>query len=82
MVSLLVGLAGGLFRNLHYLGLDDGGIALVKAALFAAGALWSLYLGWRLLAAQGIPGRWRWLPLLPGATGSLAVGAAWYPAIF
>lgn len=82
MVSLLIGLAGGLFRNLHYVGLDNGGIALVKGALFIAGGLWSLRLGERLLARQGVPARWRWLALVPGALGSAAVGAAWYPAIF
>jgi len=82
MVSLLLGLAGGLFRNLHYVGIDHGGIALVKGALFLAGCLWSLHLGNRLLAAQGVLLARRWLPLLPGALGSAAVGAAWYPAIF
>ncbi len=82
MVSLLIGLAGGLFRNFQYLGLDSGGIALVKGVLFAGGCLWSLHLGERLLAGQGVPRSRRWLPLIPGALGSLAVGLAWYPAIF
>ena len=82
MVSLLLGLAGGLFRNLGYLGFGHGGIALVKGALFGAGVLWSLRLGERLLAAQGVAAGRRWLVLIPGAVGSLAVGAAWYPAIF
>ena len=51
-------------------------------ALFVAGMLWSLRLGWRLLARQEVPARRRWLALIPGALGSLAVGAAWSPAIF
>ena len=82
MVSLLIGLAGGLFHTLQTLGLGSGGVALLKGALFVAGMLWSLRLGWRLLARQEVPARRRWLALIPGALGSLAVGAAWYPAIF
>lgn len=82
MVSLLIGLGGGLFRNLTGLGVTPPTIALVKGALFLAGLLWSLHLGQRLLARQGVPPRRRPLVLIPGALGSLTVGAAWYTAIF
>lgn len=82
MVSLVLGLAAGLFRNLSFLGLGPHAIAMVKGGLFAGGGLWSLLLGERLLAAQGVAGRWRLPVLLPGLVGTAAVGAAWYPALF
>jgi hypothetical protein len=82
MISLLLGLGGGLFSALAASGLGAGVTAAVKAGLFLAGGLWSLALGERLLARQGVPAGWRWLPLLPGLLGSLAIGAAWYPAVF
>jgi hypothetical protein len=43
---------------------------------------WSFALGLKLLQMQGVPAGRRWLPMLPGALASLAIGAAWYPAIF
>lgn len=82
MVSLLLGLGGELFENLAYLGLGATGIGIVKGLLFAGGCLWSLYLSQRLLARQGVAAMSRWLPMLPGVAGILAVGAAWYPALF
>jgi hypothetical protein len=54
---------------------------VVKVALLGLSAAWSIVLGHRLLGAQGISPPRRWLPLIPGAAGSLAVGAAWYPAV-
>jgi hypothetical protein len=81
MVSLLLGLGGDLFGGLQMLGLGDGDVRALKAALLALSAVWSIVLGHRLLAGQGIVPSRRWLPLLPGAAGSLAVGAAWYPAV-
>ncbi|WP_448191200.1 4Fe-4S binding protein [Azospirillum sp. sgz301742] len=82
MVSLLLGLGSGLFDTLALLGLKPAAVLGAKGLVFALGALWSLRLGDRLLAAQGVPATWRWLPLLPGALGSFAIGAAWYPALF
>ncbi|MDP6351277.1 MAG: 4Fe-4S binding protein [Alphaproteobacteria bacterium] len=82
MVSLLLGLGGELFAVLGHLGLTPEGTHLVKLALFAAGGLWSLHLGVRLLHNQGVPARRRWAPLLAGATGTFYVGAVWYPAVF
>ncbi|HJU17744.1 MAG TPA: 4Fe-4S binding protein [Stellaceae bacterium] len=82
MVSLLLGLGGNLFSTLAALGLGAGATAAAKAGLFAAGGLWSLVLGERLLARQGVGAGRRWLALLPGLLGSLAIGAAWYPAVF
>ena len=82
MVSLLLGIGNGLFETLAALGLPPAAVLGAKGLLFACGALWSLHLGNRLLAAQGVSPAWRPLPLLPSALGIVAVGAAWYPALF
>ena len=82
MISLLLGLGGELFRNLEILGFGADGIAIVKAVLFIGAWLWSVRLGERLLARQQVPWQRRWLPLLAGGGGGLAICAAWYPAIF
>jgi len=80
MVSLVLGLGAALFEPLALL--DPQLPGLVKALLFGAGALWSLWLGDRLLKGQGLAPSRRWLPAIPGALGSLAVGLAWWPGIF
>lgn len=82
MVSLLVGLGGKLFTGLVDAGVPAAVVGTVKGGLFAAGLAWSLVLAHRILARQGVaPGR-RWLPMIPGGAGSLAVALAWWPAIF
>ncbi len=80
MVSLVLGLGAALFEPLS--ALDPALPGLVKGTLFAAGLLWSLWLGDRILKGQGLTGGRRWLPALPGILGSLAVGAAWWPGVF
>jgi hypothetical protein len=80
MVSLVIGLGATLFQPLN--SIDAAAPGLAKGALFVAGLLWSLWLGDRILKRQGVKANTRWLPLLPGALGSLAVGAAWWPGIF
>ncbi len=82
MVSLVVGLGGELFEPLHQIGFGDQGIGLVKGALFVLSLLWSIYLGNRILARQGIDLSHRWLPLIPGIIGSTVVALAWWPALF
>lgn len=82
MVSLLLGLGSKLFAALAEFGAGTLSIQALKAALFAAGWLWSLRLAERLLAHQGVPVRTRWLAMIPGVLGSIAVGIAWYPAVF
>jgi len=79
MVSLVVGLGGMLFEPLAALG--AGTPAFIKAALLIGALCWSIHLGNRILAGQGVTARKRWLPLAPGALGSLAVAAAWWPAV-
>jgi hypothetical protein len=82
MISLLLGLGGDLFEALGSLVLGADGISLCKGILFVGAVAWSLGLGWRLLARQGVPAAARWLPLLPSALGSISIAAAWYPAVF
>ncbi len=74
MVSLVVGLGGTLFQPLG----TWAGPA--KGLFFLAGILWSLWLGWRILAVCP-PGR-RLLALVPPALGVVAVALGWWPAIF
>jgi polyferredoxin len=82
MVSLLLGLGGGLFTALKALGLPAEAVTGVKGLLFVLGTLWSLRLGERILAAQGLA-PWRRIPALaPGLLGSVAVALAWAPALF
>jgi len=82
MVSLLLGLGGGLFTALKSLGLPPEAVAGIKVALFAIGIVWSLWLAARILAAQNLTG-WRMAPaLLPGLAGTAAVALAWWPALF
>lgn len=82
MVSLVVGLGYVLFEPIRALGFGVEGVRLAKGILFGLGLLWSLRLGERILARQGVPAGLRLLPLAPGAVGSLAVGLGWWPAIF
>ncbi len=81
MVSLLLGLGGELFGTLAALGMPADAIRLLKLALFVGGLMWSLHLGRRILAGQGVPATRSWLPLLAGSGGALLLGAAWYRAI-
>lgn len=82
MVSLVIGLGALLFEPIRDTPLGPAGVQSVKGALFLAGVLWSIRLGNRILARQGVPPGRRWLPLLPGLFGSLAVSVGWWPAIF
>lgn len=82
MVSLVIGLGGMLFEPIRETAWGPAGVQGVKSAFFLLGVLWSVWLGERILARQGVRPAWRWLPLLPGLAGSCAVGACWWPAIF
>jgi hypothetical protein len=82
MVSLVVGLGYALFEPLRYTSLGAEGIAAAKGVLFVLGLAWSLWLGIRILARQGVPTGRLWLALLPGFAGSLLVALAWGRAIF
>jgi len=82
MMSLVLGLGAKLFELLALTPLGPEGASVVKGLLFLAGLVWSLWLGNRILAGQGLPRRRRIVPLLPGLAGSLAIGVAWLPAIF
>jgi len=82
MVSLAIGLGGELFEALPLLGVPAALIPAIKLGLFALGVLWSLVLGSRLLAGQGLRGAKRSLALLPLIAGVAVIGLAWWPAIF
>jgi len=82
MVSLIIGLGGELFDLLALVGLEASGIGLVKGGFFLLGLLWSIHLGNRILANQGLSVKRRWLPLIPSLSGSILVGLGWWPAIF
>lgn len=80
LVSLVIGLGNKLFPPLAYL--HPTLPALTQKLFFFAGFLWSLWLGWQILARQQLAANQRVLPLLPGVIGSVAVGLAWWVAIF
>lgn len=75
MVSLLVGLGGTLFTPL------GSAAGAAKAALFAAGFLWSLRLGWTILGGLGAGPGARLAALALGALGTAGVAWAWAPAL-
>lgn len=81
MVSLIIGLGGELFESMRYIGLESMHIGYVKGILFVASLFWSIYLGDRILSRQGLKLKQRWLPHIPGVTGSVLVLLAWSPAI-
>ena len=80
LVSLVIGLGSKLFPPFDVFGPSAPDIA--KELLFSAGFVWSVYLGWRLLAEQGLAPRQRLLPMFPGALGSVLAGISWWVAIF
>jgi polyferredoxin len=81
MTSLLLGLGGELFDALTGLGAHETVIMGFKVATLAAGVAWSIALGARILRRQGLHGA-RMVPaMVPCVAGSLAVAAAWWPAV-
>ena len=81
MVSLLLGLGGALFDLLASAGLSAPGIGVIKGSLVVLAIVWSIHLGRRILARQGVSGSGLWAALAPGAAGSTLTGLAWWPAI-
>ncbi len=76
MVSLLLGLGGGLFA------LVPAAAAMsLKLVLLAIAVGWGAWLGWRILGGLGLFGLRRACALAPGVIASLAVAAAWWPAV-
>jgi hypothetical protein len=82
MVSLVIGLGSELFDALPLVGVPTAFIPAIKLGLFGLGVLWSLVLGRQLLVGQGLRGAKRSLVLLPLFAGVVAIGLAWWPAIF
>lgn len=82
MMSLVIGLGGMLFEPIRHTALGMSGVHALKGGLFLLGVIWSIWLADRILVRQGVAAARRWIPLLPGVAGSIAVGIAWWPAIF
>ena len=82
MVSLIIGLGAKLFDLLGVVGFSSEMVTATKVLLFAVSVVWSLWLANRILCRQGVRLPLRWMPMIPGALGSLAVGASWWIAIF
>jgi hypothetical protein len=82
LMSLVIGLGAELLNPLRHTMLGETGVHAIRGGLFLAGIVWSVWLGWRILARQGVAPETRWLPLLPGLLGSVLVGIGWWPAIF
>lgn len=81
MVSLVIGLGGELFEGFRLIGLGDTTIIASKGAFFIIALLWSLGLGVRILNRRQVQGAAVILPMLPGLSGSLLVGAGWWWAV-
>lgn len=82
MVSLVIGLGGELFEALAWAGLPQEPVSALKVGLFAVGIAWSVRLGDRIAAGQGLGAAARAVVLMPGLAGSAIVGAAWWTALF
>lgn len=82
MASLLVGLGDKLFSGLETMGSSSWLMENLKAGFLLGGLIWTLFLANRILARQGVAAARRWLPMIPGTAGSLAVAVAWWLAIF
>ncbi|MFZ0458624.1 MAG: YIP1 family protein [Rhodoplanes sp.] len=82
LMSLVISLGAELFEPIKWTMFGHAGVRAVKAAFFLIGVIWSIWLGWRILASQDVPRAKRWLPSLPGLAGIVATGVVWWPAIF
>jgi len=80
MVSLIIGLGGTLFIPIE--AINPSLAVAIKLIIFGLSIAWSLWLGQHILATQGLKPHQRWLPLMPGFSGSLLVALAWWPGIF
>ncbi|HBG46544.1 MAG TPA: ferredoxin [Deltaproteobacteria bacterium] len=75
MISIVIGLGQMLFQAMGEMGLPPVAVKGVQTTLFAGGALWSLYLAYK------VPGRLG-LHLIPSAAGIGLVAWAWKMVIF
>lgn len=82
MVSLVLGLGGRLFTALGEAGISEPVLEITKLSLFAVSIVWSLALGRRLLARQGLSGSRCLAAVLPTVAGIGVIGLAWSPALF
>ena len=81
LFSLFLGLSQLTFGYFQQNGLEKEIVYLIRAALLATSALWSLYLGFRIIRLQKVwsrPG----LVYLPHFVGISLIIVAWYPVLF
>jgi hypothetical protein len=81
MISIIIGLGDKLFVSAQLLGISVSTLDTLKIALLACSVLWSLYLGYRILAVEGVNVKGRLLALIPSLAGSLLIAFAWSPAL-
>ncbi len=74
LLSLVLGLGAELFSLSHLLGLGDSAIKGLKLVILSTGAIWSLYLSYRLTNRQ-------LLSQIPNIIGVALVAWAWYAVI-
>ncbi len=74
LLSLVLGLGAELFSLSHQVGLEESAVKGLKLVILATGAIWSLYLSYRLTSRQ-------LLPQIPNIIGVAIVVWAWYAVI-
>ena len=75
LISIVIGLGQMLFQSLGGLGLAEASVRSIQMAFFAGGALWSVYLAYRISGRLG-------LHLVPSIAGVGFVAWAWKVVIF
>ncbi len=81
LFSLFLGLSQLIFGYFIQQGLDMKIVHLVRASVLGAGAVWSIYLGFKII---GLQRRWhrKWIAYLPHLIGVALIVLAWYPVLF
>jgi hypothetical protein len=82
LISLFLGLSQLTFGYLKTVGFPGLATDVIRSALLAAGALWSLSLARRILRLQTFDGRRVPLALLPHVAGVTLIVAAWIPVFY
>lgn len=81
LFSLFLGLSQLTFGYFAQNGLEREAIYLIRAAFLGTGALWSLYLGFRIIRLQEVSHR-PWPVYVPQFVGLSLIVVAWYPVLF
>lgn len=81
MVSIVIGLGAQLFSTLTVFGVTHTVVASIKLALLVASALWSIYLGIKLIKPYQLTSFQQCRLLLPCIIADCLIVLAWWPAI-